>query len=325
MEYQRLLSTLDDLLLETYNLWEPGWVTFNWRAYTYDHVQRVRGLAVHLCREEGGDAIVIELAAILHDITKPYDGEYVVDAEGKRVVNEAGLWRNATRRPARSNAVTKLYDDLGLDGQLHNESGATLAYHLLKSYGVSEDICQRVAETIRQHLRPSENAEIESRCLYDADTIDANIGLPAFVRNIYINLHFHDVRKKPETPPLQILLRDGPMAFLRPYVLGNLPNWAKGKRRDFCPRLLTEAGRSLSQKRLDRLDGVFNLMAEELDNSPLDHPSCLRVVLHYMQNNDEPSMAQETRALASSALVQEGGPRVQEVVHHLEQEMAGAE
>ena len=42
----------------------------------------------------------------------------------------------------------------------------------------------------------------------DADTIDANVGLPAFVRNIYINLHFYDQRKAPEAPPIAQVLQD---------------------------------------------------------------------------------------------------------------------
>ena len=79
MEHDKLVQHLDRLLLQTYALWKPGWVTFNWRRYTYDHVQRVRALALSLCAEEGGDTAVTELAALLHDITKPYDGEIIVD------------------------------------------------------------------------------------------------------------------------------------------------------------------------------------------------------------------------------------------------------
>jgi putative nucleotidyltransferase with HDIG domain len=127
MSYEDLLRDLETLLRDTYALWDEGWVTFNWRNYTYDHVQRVRGLAVTLCRAEGGDPAVTELAALLHDVTKAYDGEYLTGPDGKRLVDEHGYWRNEVRRPPRGNAVTELYDRLGLAGQLHNESGATLA------------------------------------------------------------------------------------------------------------------------------------------------------------------------------------------------------
>ena len=188
------MHTLDTLVKETFALWDPGWVTFNWRNYTYDHTQRVRGLAMNLCTQEGGNQLVVELSALLHDITKPYDGEYVVDNEGKRVVDADGYWRNVMRPPQRQNEVTELYDSLQLANKLHNDSGADIAYALLCRRGLDQPLCARVAQTIRDHLRPAEDAPIESRCLYDADTIDANIGLPAFVRNIYINLHFYETR-----------------------------------------------------------------------------------------------------------------------------------
>ena len=101
MEYERLLDALDQLLIETFGLWDPGWVTFNWRAYTYDHTQRVTGLAVTLCEREGGDCQVTRLAALLHDITKPYDGEYVVGPDGKRLLDERGFWYNQVQETYR--------------------------------------------------------------------------------------------------------------------------------------------------------------------------------------------------------------------------------
>ena len=54
MEYEALMNDLEELLKETYSLWDPGWVTFNWRGYTYDHVQRVRRLALSICRQATG-------------------------------------------------------------------------------------------------------------------------------------------------------------------------------------------------------------------------------------------------------------------------------
>ncbi len=295
MDHQTLLGELDELLRDTFSLWEPGWVTFNWRAYTYDHTRRVTGLATNLCRQEGGDVRVTELAALLHDITKPYDGEYVVDAEGKRLVDERGYWYNVVRRPPRSNAVTRLYDELELAGTLHNESGAILAERLLRERGVDAALCARVAETIRDHLKPSEDAPVESGCLYDADTIDANIGLPAFIRNIYIHLHYHDQRKAPEAPTIETLLRERPLEYLQPYIRDNLPTWNEGKRRDFVPRLRTGAGRRLARARLDRLADTFGWLGQELDAyaEQSDHTG-IDVMLHYMTHDDEPSIAEET-------------------------------
>ena len=326
MQHAALMEELETLVQETNELWDSGWVTFNWRGYTYDHVQRVRGLAMNLCRQESGDISAVELAALLHDITKPYDGEYLVDEKGQRIVDERGYWKNQTRPPARANQVTELYDRLGLSGQLHNESGATIAKHLLPALGVNEATGAKVSQTILEHLRPPEGALIESRCLYDADTIDANIGLPAFVRNIYINLHFHDRRKSPETPPIATLLRDTPMGFLRPYVSENLPRWAVGKRRDFTPRLTTQAGVALAQDRLDRLDRTFESMASELDGfAPDGHRRRLSVVLHYMDHRDDPSIAQETDYLARTWSQDGASPEVKEFIAALQREMAGIE
>lgn len=325
MNHTELCAALDHLLRETYALWDAGWVTFNWRNYTYDHVQRVRGLALTLCRAEGGDPVVTELAALLHDITKPYDGEYIVGNDGKRLVDEFGYWRNEVRLPARTNCITRAYDELGLAGQLHNESGAALADWLLSTYDVPAEIRARVAAAIRHHIVPPANAPVESRCLSDADTIDANLGLPAFVRNIYINLHFYDTRKAPEAPPIARVLEENPLGFLRPYITENLPRWNAGKRRDFIPKLLTQTGRELSLARLERLDGVFAALAEELDDyATHSRHGELAIILHYMSHQDDPSIAAETYYLANDWLQNNGaGPAARELLNHLLQEIAG--
>jgi putative nucleotidyltransferase with HDIG domain len=325
MDYQALLDELDQLLQETYALWPEGWVTFNWRGYTYDHVQRVRRLALNLCRQEGGDPVVTELAGLLHDITKLYDGEYITDAEGNRVVDEDGFWHNETRPPQGENAVTRLYDELGLAGQLHNESGATLADHLLRQRGVDARTSDAVARAIRNHLRPDENVDIESACLSDADTIDANIGLPAFVRNIYINLHFHD-RRNPERPPIREILRDAPTTFLCPYITENLPNWVAGKRRDFIPRLITPAAVNVAMSRFDRLEAYFDQLAADLQVFGQNgHRDTVDVVLHYMRHRDEPSIADETNWLAHHWVNGDTAPQARAMIDDIQREMLGVD
>jgi putative nucleotidyltransferase with HDIG domain len=324
MEYKALLKDLEELLKETYALWDPGWVTFNWRGYTYDHVQRVRGLALNICRQEGGEARVVELAALLHDITKPYDGEYVTDEEGNRVVDERGYWRNRPRQPTRRNALTDLYDELELTGEPHNESGAVVARHLLQRRGLRASTCERVAQTIRHHLLAPEDPPVESRCLCDADTIDANIGLPAFVRNIYIHLHFHDLRKNPEEPSVASLLQKSPSEYLEPYIIDNLPRWVRGKRRDFVPRLRTDAAREIALARLERLESVFEKLEKEARAFPSngDHPY-LDVVLYYMHHRRDPSIAEETEALAEEWPAHR--TRGCQLIGWLQREMAGRE
>src|SRR5579859_4187383 len=102
---QEVLAELDALMRSTFQLWDQEWVGFSWRNYTYDHVRRVRNLALSLAAEEGADTRVLDFAAVLHDVAKSYDGE-VLMRDGQRVVDEHGLWRNEFLPPARANAVT---------------------------------------------------------------------------------------------------------------------------------------------------------------------------------------------------------------------------
>jgi len=325
MDYSALISELDRLVAETCELWDAGWVTFNWRRYTYDHVQRVRALTATLCSREGGDPLVCDLASLLHDITKPYDGEYVVDGDGKRVVDREGFWRNVPRPPVRRNEVTDLYDALGLAGALHNVSGAEVARHLLRRRGVDDEISERVAGTIRDHLKPPDGAPVESRCLSDADTIDANIGLPAFVRNIYIHLHHRDLRMSSDETPTERFLQDAPLEYLAKYIGDELPRWSEGKRRDFLPQLLTASAAEIAQERLSALDETWGLLRAELDDLAVtSRRGAIAAVLHFMRHRDDPSISAETAYLAKEWLVANNVlPAAREFVERLQQEMAG--
>jgi putative nucleotidyltransferase with HDIG domain len=327
MNHATLVARLDHLVEETYALWDAGWVGFNWRGYTFDHVQRVRGLALSLARRSAGDLRVTELAALLHDITKAYDGEYQVGPDGKRVVDAQGYWMCQMRPPQRDNLVTQLYLELGLQGQVHSESGATLAEHLLTSWGVSSELTKRVTQTIRDHLNPEPDAPVESHCLFDADTIDANIGLPAFVRNIYINLHYYDQRKAANSLPIDALLRQAPLDFLRPYVSEKLPSWSEGKQRDFVPKLGLECSRELAICRLQRLSETWARLAAELDEFDYQREhGCLAVLLHFMTHQDDPSIAAETRYLIEDWIASNGvTPPARLLMEHLSREAAGEE
>ena len=320
-----LTRSLERLVADTYLLWEPGWVTFNWREYTYDHVQRVRALARTLAARERADAESVDLAALLHDVTKSYDGEYITDAAGQRVVDANGQWHNLSRAPMGSNAVTDAYASLGLSGTLHNISGAQVAQVLLHQRGVDAGLCERVATIIYDHLSPPADAASESLCLYDADTIDANIGLPAFVRNIYIHLHFYEARN-PTARPLDNLLTNAPLEYLDPYVREKLKPWAQGKLRDFVPRLRTAAGRELARARLERLDAVFDQLEQELCEPANLTSGALAVVLHYMRQREGASIAAETRFLATDWLTRNGATlQARALVGAIARESAGQE
>ena len=94
MDYQKVLTELEDLVLETYSLWDHNRIGFQWRHYTWNHTKRVRAMGMELGRKAGGDVKKLELAGTLHDITKKYDGEILTDEEGKRVTSAQGFWLN---------------------------------------------------------------------------------------------------------------------------------------------------------------------------------------------------------------------------------------
>jgi len=57
--HDEVLERLNTLTRDTYQLWDHEWVGFSWRNYTYDHVRRVRNLALSLAAEEGADPRVL--------------------------------------------------------------------------------------------------------------------------------------------------------------------------------------------------------------------------------------------------------------------------
>ncbi len=258
------LDQLNTLMRETYQLWDHEWVGFSWRNYTYDHVRRVRNLAISLGMEENADIRVIDFAAVLHDITKSYDGEVVVK-DGARVLDDHGFWRNEFLPPTRQNAITALYDTLGLAGSLHNVSGARIADALLEQLGYPSDFRAHVAEVIVSHLKITDNSSLEGRCLYDADTIDANIGHPAFYRNIQISMHRLEQQHAERGESTDTYLSTQLLDYLQPYVNEKLPAWVGSKERDFVQRLTTEAGRRRALARIRSLERAVAEMQAEIE------------------------------------------------------------
>ncbi len=288
-----ILAELESLVYDTYQLWDQEWVGFSWRNYTFDHVQRVRSLARTLCAREGGDVLVADYAGLLHDITKSYDGEIHMK-DGQRVLDEQGFWKNELLPPARRNQVTEVYDRLGLAGTLHNLSGARVAEALLEEHNLPVDFRERVAEAIRAHLKPAAGSSLEGRCLYDADTIDANIGLPAFYRNIQINLHREERALARQELGLADYLRDHLPEYLGPYLRERVPNWITGKHHDFVAKMTTDSGREVARQRIGRLSAIVKETTEEMgDFDRQAERGRLAVVRHFMLNHRNPALSAE--------------------------------
>lgn len=293
----KVLAQLVELVRQTYLLWDEDWVGFSWRNYTHDHVRRVRNLAMRLAEEEGADTRPLDLGATLHDITKSYDGEIVMK-DGKRVLDEHGFWRNEFLAPARHNHVTDLYDQLDLRGQLHNVSGGRIADALLAEYGYGQGLRDHVQEIIVSHLKVGEESSLEGRCLYDADTIDANIGHPAFFRNIQISMHGMERQYAARGESLDAFLEASLHNYLGPYVREKLPAWVVGKRRDFVSKMTTESGRRRAEARLDRLSAAIAGMEGELETleSALD-AGALAPAVYFMRHRRNPSLANDLAIL----------------------------
>ncbi len=320
----RALSELDDLVRQTHLLWDEDGVGFSWRNYTYEHMQRVRGLSRTLGRDEGADARVIEFAATLHDVTKSYDGEIVVGPDGKRVLDENGFWKNDTLRPRRTNKVTALYEALALEGTLHNMSGGRVADALLAEAGFAEDFRGRVDQAIREHLMAGQGASLEGRVLYDADTIDANIGLPAFYRNIQISLRGQDNQYSRRGESFVEWLRENLPGYLDSYLKERIPTWIEGKQRDFIPKMTTAGGRRVAQARIDLLRQInAELIAELEELEEAVERGRLAVVRYFMENRSNPQLTEQMALLEQRWSGADHVPTTAELLQHLRAEVNG--
>ncbi|MBM3239490.1 HD domain-containing protein [Candidatus Poribacteria bacterium] len=281
MDYQPILKELEDLTVETFSLWDHNRVGFQWRHYTLNHTLRVRDMCLELGRKEGADLTQLAFAATLHDITKKYDGKILADEKGNRVLDEYGFWVNETLlpNPNKSNIVTKLYSENNQQGTVHSVSGAFIAKKLLESYGLPDDFNDAVSSIIRAHVRPPKltpeqydelYGKVESRILYDADTMDANVGYTAFYRNVHIHSY-------------GAIQRGG--FDLSAYV-DNLPRWIDTKY-SFVDDLLTESGRDIGAKRQERNKTLYQMLSEEKQHFDLNLKYGLLGVIDYFVKGAE--------------------------------------
>ncbi|MBM4416990.1 MAG: hypothetical protein FJ033_01530 [Chloroflexi bacterium] len=300
IDHERVLAELDALVRDTYQLWDEEWVGFSWRNYTYDHMSRVRALARTIGGRTAADDLVISFGATLHDCTKSFDGEILTDGNGKRVVDENGLWLNDYLPPARANRLTEIYDRLDLHRTVHSKSGAKVARFLLDEKGYDSMFGSHVEEVIHSHLMPSAVSSTEGKCLYDADTIDANIGLPAFYRNIRISMHRQEEQFAQRGEDHDAWLQDHRDEFLRGYLRERVRVWNEGKRNDFIPKLTLEESREVASDRVARLNVILDGLSEELEDPDEGiKRGALAIVWDFIQRRKNPSLTQEIARLES--------------------------
>ena len=293
---EKTLSELEELTRQTFMLWDEVRVGFSWRHYYMSHTLRVRAKALSIGREEGADPEALACAATLHDITKRYDGPYKVDENGKRVVNKDGLWVNEPLMPARRNVVTDLYDRMNLYFQVHHESGAAVAERLLVDRGISSGFAANVAHIIRGHLRPANPPwrlggpddpyrDPESCALFDADTIDANLGLVAFYR--FVQIHGHRAIKAAGSLDLYRYVDD-------------VRGWVERKE-EFVTSRLTKTGREVAADRY-RADRLVAAWLEEERATPermavAEEYGIMGLVRFFLKHHEDPDMNAELAAV----------------------------
>jgi hypothetical protein len=218
------------------------------------------------------------------------------DAHGKTILNPEGFWLNETLAPDRENWVTALYDRLGLHGQIHHLSGATLTDRILREFGFPESFIKPVSKIVAGHLKGEAPPEVlhqryrepEVRILYDADTIDPNVGLTAFYRNVQINAGY--------------ALGSGEPIDLRAYVSEKLPRWLDMKQ-SFRDEMLTDRGREICDERQNRNRALLrDLQAELADEAVNRKYGLLGVVEHLFTNPEDPSLREHARLLRDTWL-----------------------
>lgn len=287
-----LMKRLNELVRETFLLWDEVWVGFSWRHYYYNHTQRVRALSLEIGRHEGADLKKLEYAAVLHDVTKRYDGKILTDSQGRRILDGNGFWRNELLMPKKENPVTKLYRKFDQFHTLHNVSGAFIAQKILEFYGFPPDFCVSVSSIIKSHLNPdiykeeSSSDFLEKKILYEADTLDANLGLTAFYRNIQINTHYMTIENGRPT--------------LRQYV-SRIEPWIERKIA-FLDLTSTKTGTHMARQRLERMKEIYSQILDELHGDlqkSLEY-GLLGIIKGFMDQNQDPDLEDEMNHLLNS-------------------------
>ncbi len=286
LDYKKIHKEIEDLVMETFSLWYQNRVGFQWRNYLPNHTLRVSAMCIELGRREGGNLTELEFAGTLHDITKPYSGIYLTGEGGKRIIDKNGFWKNEVLMPARNNIVTELYDKYDLYGSIHHISGAFIARKILERYELDQGFIDNVCSIINAHIKPLNHTsgqfnglynKIENQIIYDADTMDANLGYVAFFRNVHIHAH-------------RAIQRGG---FNMEKYIGSIGQWIERKQ-SFADGLFTESARKIAEKRQDRKRRLYKELIEEKENFDLNMKyGMLGVIDYFVSQTANPNFSEE--------------------------------
>ncbi len=186
-------------------------------SHGWDHVQRVRGLAVALAREEGAKLEVVEPAALLHDI-------------GRQAEEESG------------------------GKECHARLGAEEAGALLERMGAPDELREAIVHCVAAHrFRGEARPEtLEARVLFDADKLDSigAVGLGrAFLYAGEVGARLHNPESDPEACPAR-----GPQdSALREFLVKL--RWVKDRMFTPSGRRLARDRHAFMEAFFDQLDG----------------------------------------------------------------------
>ncbi len=123
-------------------------------GHGFDHAERVCKLALFIGEKEGGDPIVLEIAALLHDVG---------------CVPLAALKRELTIGD--NGEEHRVFEGYLAGTADHGELGARVAKSLLKEMGLSDEKTEQICAVIREHDKHGKSS-LESKILNDADSLD---------------------------------------------------------------------------------------------------------------------------------------------------------
>ena len=130
--FQKFVRDVEQFARDSLAAWPSEWQGYNYPGYVFEHTLRVRHLAIAIAREEGADAQVVELAALLHDTGKP-DGEPHSETgvrQAERILSVLGV-SEATCSLVCDVILTHLRDDPGdpLENQILRDADFLDANH----------------------------------------------------------------------------------------------------------------------------------------------------------------------------------------------------
>jgi len=194
-------------------------------------------------------------------------------------------------------------------------SGAFVAKKILESHGFKADFCNSVSSIIVSHLKPdSFNKDsldiIEKKILYEADTIDANIGLIAFYRNIQIHTHYM-LAEKGKVDFQQYIKR------LEPWIQRNV---------SIIEKMMTKTGIQIAMQRRKKMKDLTSRLKKELENNffkSLEY-GVFGIIKLFIDNNSEPNLNEEMHYLFNEWIPERKKMLKKERNKNLEQIFQGA-